>query len=577
MLLGRRLSPVRLIVYVFLLGVTVTFFSSLSPVPIPVPESASASFEKVRNKGKEIFGPNLPSWYGPGAHKSPEPTNGTASTSTWYEHWSWLNPFASSADYSESRTVLPPLPPRCPIYAYYDKDIKASQQTHTDDVVMLAWRRAWWAAGFEPIILNPSDAKQHGMYRKVKGQLGKNQEKLEYNILRWLAWDRMGNGILSDFRIFPMPTNSDPVIPFLRRCDFGMTATRFRTLGSGIFAASAPVIKSVVKNITSTDLSKLPEDRVSPAQIATDLFTVDEPPASLAYYSTKNVAEKYKELQPSQLPRLINAHLHTHFQNQYPHGIYVLNAIKPDSDVLSLESYKVGQKLALCPESPFPTSCPPNVKEGECKLCDGKMPVDLVKEYKNGTSAFTVGGIPHPMTLQGFIYGRLVHEVSFVRKNSTRDVFLKVVTKDFAKEGTGAGYRAVKIKEVIASSLSSVQDRMSGTGIVDSIWTSVEKGWDVKEIEWIMGFTFPETIPPSPHLNQDKAEVTKHTQIFEDAKHAVRAETKGLKRLRGAIESWSLGDFEVWKFVRAFEERRKSERAAYIKKEKGFGKGLERR
>ncbi|KAK6535423.1 hypothetical protein TWF694_001883 [Orbilia ellipsospora] len=574
MLFGRRLSPVRLIIYTFLIGVTVTFFSSLSS--IPVPESAAASLEKIQNKGKEIFGPHLEGWVGPGAHRAPEPTNGTASTSSWYEHWSWLNPFASSQDYSENRTILPPLPKRCPIYAYYDQDIKSSVQTHTDDAVMLAWRRAWWAAGFEPIILNPTDAKRHGLYNKVKLQLGKDNDKLEYNILRWLAWDRMGSGLLSDFRIFPMPVPSDPVLPFLRRCEFGMSITRFQTLGSGLFAGSSPIIKSVVTNITSSDLAKVGNNVTSPADMATDLFTVDDKPKSIAYYARNTVAEKYRNLPAGNLPRLINAHLHAHFLSLYPKGISILNPIHPNSDVLTHESYELAQKLVVCPESPFPVSCPPHVEDGRCQLCDGKTKIQLTKDYKNTTDVFTLGYAPHPLTLQAFVSGAVVRDLKSIRRNSTRDMFLKSVTNEIAEKGTGAGYRGVKMKEVVAASLSSTLDRKPVTGFTDSIWATVEKGWDAKGVEWVLGFTLPDKISPLPVMNQEKGVVDLHTRILSDSRVAVLAGTTGLKRFRAAIEGWSLRDFEFWRFVKAFEERRATEREEWLKREKGFGKGLER-
>lgn len=92
--------------------------------------------------------------------------------------------------------MLPPLQKRCPIYAYYDRDVKKSG---ADDAVMLAWRRAWWAMGLHPVILSVDDAKEHGMYQKVISD--RREAKLEYNILRWLAWERMGGGVMADFRV----------------------------------------------------------------------------------------------------------------------------------------------------------------------------------------------------------------------------------------------------------------------------------------------------------------------------------------------------------------------------------------
>ncbi|KAK6359375.1 hypothetical protein TWF696_000535 [Orbilia brochopaga] len=590
MLCGRRFSPLRLVVYTIVLGAILSLFSHISPVPTP-------GLDHIQETGKKTFGPYLPGWHSSGgAHKTPEPTDSISSTSSWYEHWTWLNPFGSSKDFYESRTVLPPLPRRCPIYAYYDQDIKASGRTRGDDAVMLAWRRAWWAAGFEPIILSPSDASEHGMYQQVRGamKLGDKRDALEYNILRWLAWDRMGAGILSDFRVFPMPTPNDPVIPFLRRCDYGDTVTRFESLGSALYAASAPAIKAVVANMTSWDATTIPAEITSPADLATHLFTIDPKPSTIAFYSRAVVADRYKNIDAdSRLPRLINAHLHQHFHAQHPKGIIVLNPIEPNSDTLTFAALTIAQKLAACPDSPAPDTCPPNIPAADCKpsTCldkGGAIPVRITKQYYNSTDVFTLGAVPHPLTLQGMIYNRLVHEVSFVRRNSTRDVYLKATTAGIARGGTGAMYRAVKLKEVIASagltplnakSAASLPQSAGGSNpgrTVSSMWATVEKGWNVKEVEWVLGFTLPDTGPSvSELLQQTETERATQQKILEDARHAITATTTALRKLRGAVEGWNLGDFEMWKFVAAFEERRKAERDKWTKREEGFGKGLE--
>ncbi|KAK6504760.1 hypothetical protein TWF481_006699 [Arthrobotrys musiformis] len=574
MLLGRRLSPFRLIIYGIILFITITFFtSSLSPVPLPLPTPATDALTSIQTKAKEKLGPHIPSWYEPGAHKTPTPTNGTASTSSWYEHWTWLNPFGTSKDFVESRTVLPPLPKRCPIYVYYDKDVRKEGQGRVDDAVMLAWRRAWWAAGFEPVILGPQDARKHGLYKSVKGRV--KGDKLEYNFLRWLAWDRMGTGVLSDFRVFPMGTPNDPVIPFLRRCDYGQSVTRFTGLGSALFAADSPLIKAVVNNITSIDPSTIPEDITSPADLAQAFFSVDPTPQSLAFYSRKLVAEKFASIQPHQLPQLVNAHLHTHFLSLYPGGIQVLNPIDEQSDIFSLHPYTVAQKLVQCPESPLPDSFAPQKAE-QTHRCGSETAIRVSTIYENDTNSFTIGGIPHPMTLQGIMNDRLIPELDWIRRNSSRDIFVRAITEKIAEEGTGAGYRAVKLKELIAASLTSSLRSSTGTGITVSSWGSLEKGWDLRELEWTLGFTFSDILPAVPNFKQSEETVRKHKQIIEDSKRAIKATSTGLKKLRGAIEGWSLADFEVWKFVEAFEERRRTEREEWAKREKGFGKGLER-
>lgn len=83
------------------------------------------------------------------------------------------------------------------MYTFYDPSAKG-EDAEVEDKLLLAWRRAFWAQGFKPIILGMGDAKEHGLFRVVNGKFNQDFER---ELMRWLAWSKMGTGVLVDYRV----------------------------------------------------------------------------------------------------------------------------------------------------------------------------------------------------------------------------------------------------------------------------------------------------------------------------------------------------------------------------------------
>lgn len=147
----------------------------------------------VRLKIHDI--PGITHVLGPSKH-SPPSKDSPSISKTWLSSLSWLNPFSKPQD--EDRVVLPVLQPRCPVYTYYDPKNEFDKDVR--DELLLVWRRAWWAQGFKPIILGPSEALGNGLYKQV--QMQKHSSRLRYEIMRFLAWAYMeGGGVFADYRV----------------------------------------------------------------------------------------------------------------------------------------------------------------------------------------------------------------------------------------------------------------------------------------------------------------------------------------------------------------------------------------
>lgn len=196
---AQSISTRRLLVFLSGILLLSTFLLVLTSANLGGPKTKHDSV--VSQLKDKVY--SVPKIFGPTTHQPPPPpvANGTGSTEGWFTSWSWKNPFSASND---DRVALPPLQ-RCPIYTYYEP--RSSSQEHAlEDKMLLAWRRTWWAYGFKPMILGLGEAKESGFYEVVHrsnamSELKDMTPELKKELLAWIAWNRVGGGILVDHRV----------------------------------------------------------------------------------------------------------------------------------------------------------------------------------------------------------------------------------------------------------------------------------------------------------------------------------------------------------------------------------------
>lgn len=224
----RSTALITIIVFVAL--VLVIFSSS--------PTTDPSTGEEVSGPAKYVPHPKLPSLnnlhlpsFHPTVHTPPEPQpNSTSGESKWFSDWSWINPFSSSITLDENRSVLPPLRNRPFIYTYYEPNKgNDREEDNADAQLLLAWRRAWFAQGFRPVILGPGEAMNNQLYELV--QPLNLKPELESELFRWLAWGHMGDGMLADWHCFPMARYDNALLTYLRRGTDPALITRFEGFG----------------------------------------------------------------------------------------------------------------------------------------------------------------------------------------------------------------------------------------------------------------------------------------------------------------------------------------------------------
>ncbi|PWY87612.1 hypothetical protein BO70DRAFT_360234 [Aspergillus heteromorphus CBS 117.55] len=580
----RSTALLTIVVFVALLLV---IFSS-SPIPDP------SSGEPATGAAKYIPHPKLPSLsdlhlpsFHPTVHTPPEPQpNSTSGESKWLSDWSWINPFSSSITLDENRSVLPPLRNRPFIYTYYEPNKgNDREEDNADAQLLLAWRRAWFAQGFRPVILGSGEAMKNQLYELVQPMDLKPE--LESELFRWLAWGHMGDGMLADWHCFPMARYDDALLTYLRRGTDPALITRFDRVENALFAGEKSrineAIKEAVKKVDGQSTSMVD-------LIPTEFFKVEEPSA-LAVYDSASITSHYPTVAEKivssptagrlALVELINAHLHNTFQNAFPAGIAVLKPFPEHTTALVEPGLRLAKALVQCPISPVPLSCPPNLQK--CHPCDVEKPMQISQPmtYRNTTQVFTVGTLPHPFTLISLQQNSTDVTTRHIRRETERDVWLAEVTKEHLGLEIGGSPRAVVFKRAVAD------DAVVGT----ALWMTVESmppqaGQSLPtelldEFEWQFGFQIPRDGKVDAKNEGEKKEsvqqanpsaqgVEKEYEILKQAREFLKPKESNRIGITDVAEAWNLADTEVWRFVRAYRARSVVERKKWEEDERDF-------
>lgn len=570
--------------------------------------------------------PKIPANFNPfraPSHKPPpEQANSTSGDAKWFSDFKWQNSFSSSITLDEDRSVLPPEKNRPAIYTYFDISAKnKDERVKSAELELLhAWRRAWWAQGFKPVVLGPGEAMSNPMYRKALGL--KLVPDVETEMLRWLAWGHMGSGILCNWLALPMAPYDDPFLTFLRHGDYPILST-YPDLDNGLFIGSKADIEKALK--LALDAKNIKDVKDFVEAIPKELLVVDRRADSIAYYSSDNLEVKYQPIKEklvdagtvveglTQLASLINSHLHTTWQSQFTSGIHVLKPVPARTTTIIEPAIEIARNLSQCPFSPLPNSCPPN--NPKCRTCVASQPLALSTPpvFRNSSTIFTIATLPHPYTLNCLYHQREGLNLKFVRRSTARDRWILEATKELLGTGLSSFARLVRFKDAVASDYSQAR----------TLWLTAETPFKVKskhdadELDWIFGFQLPrdpvddgrsetpvpgpERRPPPPKPEFGEAAPLTEVELAAEKRRlrlsqkfiegsggggttsrggtggssaGSKKQAKESRRTKEFVEAWNLADTEAWKFVRAFNARRNIERQKWEEEERAFlGKG----
>jgi len=488
--------------------------------------------------------------------------------SSWWTDWKWLSvPFSGDLT-DDDRALLPPLKTRPPVYCYYDASSEVPvEEKEADAELLLTWRRAWWAQGFRPIILGPDQAKSNSAYEDVARI--DVFEGLKTDLMRWLAWDSMGGGLLSEMTMIPMGASNDPLLKFLRGGDYP-ELTSWKGLGSGLLAGSEEAVNSAIRAVLESS-----EARSVLAALPNNVVKTDNARKPLAYYSPQTIARKYNSISEGfvgsraastrELTRLINGHLHSFWQSRFSHGIEIIRPSSNHTERLSTEAGYLAEALLTCPSTPLPSSCPPN--RPKCNTCstNSKKPrTSSSFVYHNSSRTYTLGVVPHPWTLTTLTILRDTFDIDKLRTEMLRNPWVSEITDDLVPDFTASDDRRVmRFKEAVASDFAEAH----------TLWLPAEDLLPMEELSYHFGFALPDlprsslgrVLPKPANPAEDPA---LEWILMERARHVVsEREENEDTRLRGELENWHRADYEAWKFTRAIQARRTMERISWSRPE----------
>jgi hypothetical protein len=89
-----------------------------------------------------------------------------------------------------------PAPSRCPVYTYIDTTVH--RRGSDEFAILRIWMKAFWALGFQPIVLTGKDARRHSQYNAFRSQrLG---QAIGEDLSKWFAMALRG-GLFVDYRV----------------------------------------------------------------------------------------------------------------------------------------------------------------------------------------------------------------------------------------------------------------------------------------------------------------------------------------------------------------------------------------
>ena len=565
---------------VYVLDSSVPAVPSVAELSESVPHQLPHPFPKPTLPKLNV--PSFPNPFRQVAHKPAVQANSTSGQVNWHSHWGWLHPFSSSITLDEDRAVLPPLKKRPIIYTFYDTSEKKDEATKTAEHKLLTiWRRAWWAQGFKPIILGRAEAMNNPLHETLRSQ--KLPPALEADLARWLAWEHMGTGVLANWLALPMAPHDDPVLTYLRRGTYPKL-TRYSDLGSGLLCGDSSAITAVLKQALVSPAFN--ESKSLVEAVPKPLVNTDQSQQAIAFYDSTNIEKNYKGLSKKAgssragilepLAALMNSHLHNTFQNVFSKGVAVLKPLPDRSTSLVDPALRIARCLAQCPDSPLPSSCPPN--RPKCTPCDGShsLLISTPQILRNSSTLFTIGTVPHPYTLSSLISQRADVNTRFIRRQTKRDPWILAATRELMGPDIGGTPRLIKFKESVAGEWDSPR----------SLWITPEKG-EVQNVDWHFGFTLPQcdiskgpssgaksTGPDPEGPVPTEKELQQEMSLLDKASNAVMSTSKQQKALREMVEAWNLIDTEAWKFARAYRARSHVERTKWEEEEENFAGGM---
>ncbi|CAN6606487.1 hypothetical protein TRVA0_003S01552 [Trichomonascus vanleenenianus] len=506
----------------------------------------------------------------------------------------WRKPFMFFTDQSISGGFGAPLPPinnRCPVYTYFEPTEQGAVEGESQ--VLEAWKKAWWAYGFKPVVLNATDCKKSPRYEQFMSD-NKISEDFKYMHKKWFAWLGNDAGIYADRRVVPLPTTSEARVWLknLRDCKFDRP-TKYEGMDLDFIHGDITKIQRLLNSLMAGEAES------SVYGSFEDAFRTDEQPA-LAHYTNHNLNILFSGRMsdrlslydaPSKVASIMNVHAHHEFLRRYPKGVAVVDPFvdfydddvtvaaarqHPPERVFSLPAKHKAEHLMKCPSASdvVSASCPPlpavlefaqSLKENDGitdfaspgiapGLCGNPCADGQSVKYHSvsslplpGSGMYTIIGVPHPLTALAILDRKKEPTTLDARKRLTRDVWLRQFADNYVPlESTSNAHRLFMGKDAIIS-------RPTESNTTWFIWES-ETPERQQMIDWDLGFS-----TGTEKWSTQEVKSANLREILGHSRNRVLSPDRN-DQLR-AIEAWNMADTELWRFLYHWQKQKDDELA----------------
>lgn len=491
-----------------------------------------------------------------------------------------------------------------------------------DTGILAAWKRAWYAAGFNPVVARETEnSLQHKMEAVSRAnaliycdkhilpidfrpnlpggrmieEFSENREKQGHrgaNSHRWRPNEYMpdlydDNDVIDKLKGIPAKTTVYSQI----EDSVHMGLVHFE---------SNEFIREMVHQLSS--------ERVSSTEASRNFRVSMENTRALGVYTPANLetVTGYSSLQEDTVANVISSHKRNMFSAVFSNGLQVVDPYEGMSQIFSLPSLRLAQRLGACPMVPLANTCPPTApileyfrlhkltekshdREGSaeliapklseeharelqklgCMICQDQSQIRLLRAYNLRPRTFKIGTLAHPLTrvaaehVSTDVDIEMVYDSSTAYESWVHNVTHRVISSD----RFGSVPKVLMMKDVLYKSFFEQSNSMWLTW-EDSYVPSTESNNDV---EYHLGFVLPPEPEARVHVKSFKSigeglvsphEFFNNGEIIMKAINARLHNDDGKDSILNTVEGWNIPDTEIWRFLQQLKSLHRENQGA---------------
>lgn len=480
------------------------------------------------------------------------------------------------------------------------------QTSDENSGVVAAWKRAWFAAGFNPVVDAETDnSLQHKLEAAARHDalIYCDQHILPIDFRPNLPGGRMEEEFSEsrekNHRGDHHRWRPNEYMPDLYDDNDVMQKLKGAVVKTTVYSQIEESVSNGLIHFESNEylrdmVQKLSSERVSSSEAANDFRVSMENTRALAVYTAANLETLtgYSSLKDETVSHMISAHKRNMFSAVFSNGLQVVDPYEGMSQIFSLPSLRLAQRLGACPTVPLAKTCPPTapilayfkqhqlvdkshanednelsapklseehireLRKLGCIICQDQSQIRLLRAYNLRPRTFKIGTLAHPLTrvaaehVSTDVDIEMVYDSSTAYESWVHNVTHRVISSD----RFGSVPKVLMMKDILYKSFFEQSNSIWLTW-EDSFVPSVESNDD---IEYHLGFVLPPEPEARVHVKSFKSIgeglVSPH-EFFNNGETIMKTinarlhNDDGNDSILNTVEGWNIPDTEVWRFL----------------------------